>query len=65
MTTPALGPVEASVKPLEPGDYIAEPCPNCGRQRVVFDADGRHCCDKCCWCLELGGYDYDLLEQSV
>ena len=46
------------------GDYAnAETgCTNCGRNRVMLGSDGKHRCEKCCWCLEDGDYDLDLCD---
>jgi ribosomal protein L37AE/L43A len=37
-------------------DYVAEPCPNCGRERLCECENGMHRCEKCNWCPELGEY---------
>jgi len=39
------------------GPYIEESCPHCGRQRVMTGDDGKHRCEKCCWCVEDNNYD--------
>lgn len=46
------------------GDYDNPPdgCPNCGRQRVMIGRDGKHRCEKCCWCIEDGEYDGQFLD---
>lgn len=44
------------------GDYVEECCLNCGRQRVMTGTDGKHRCEKCCWCLEDLKYDGDLVD---
>lgn len=46
------------------GDYDNPPdgCPNCGRQRVMLGDDGKHRCEKCCWCIEDGEYDGAFLD---
>ena len=46
------------------GDYENPPdgCPNCGRHRVMRGDDGKHRCEKCCWCIEDAGYDPDFSE---
>lgn len=30
-------------------DYAGYECENCGRQRVLAYANGRHICEKCNW----------------
>lgn len=37
------------------GHYAGE-CPNCGRQRLMKCQNGKHRCEKCDWCPELGAY---------
>ena len=32
--------------------YVAEDCPNCGRQRLEKCANGKHWCEKCNWIVE-------------
>lgn len=46
------------------GDYEnpEHGCPNCGRNRVMIGADGKHRCEKCCWCVEYNDYDSEFLE---
>jgi hypothetical protein len=34
------------------GDYTAEDCENCGRQRVCRCDNGKRRCEKCNWCPE-------------
>jgi hypothetical protein len=46
------------------GDYTADACPNCTRHRIMFGDDKKRRCEKCCWCIEDNGYDYDLLDVS-
>lgn len=36
-------------------------CPNCGRYRIMLGDDGKHRCEKCCWCIEDKEYDMELL----
>lgn len=45
------------------GDYTGEPCanPQCGRERVMLGKDGKRRCEKCAWCLEDNGYDFDFV----
>ena len=46
--------------------YILDPCPKCGRLRVIAYSGGKHICEKCNWCIEDGEY-FDLdryLEES-
>lgn len=31
-------------------------CPNCGRMRLMLCTNGKHRCEKCNWCPELGEY---------
>lgn len=38
------------------GNYVAEPCPNCGRQRLCKCANGKHRCEKCNWVPEYSEY---------
>lgn len=37
-------------------DYVAQPCPNCARQRLCVCHNGKHVCEKCHWCVEDGEY---------
>ena len=38
------------------GDYVEQDCPNCGRHRLCICDNGKHRCEKCNWCPELGEY---------
>jgi ribosomal protein L37AE/L43A len=38
------------------GDYVHEPCPNCGRARLCECDNGKHRCEKCNWSPELNDY---------
>ena len=38
------------------GDYISEPCVNCGRNRVCECANGKTRCEKCNWVEADNGY---------
>lgn len=40
------------------GDYDNgdDGCPNCGRSRLCVCPNGKHRCEKCNWCPELGDY---------
>lgn len=38
-------------------DYTGEPCNNCGRNRVMNCANGKHVCEKCHWDNDLNEYD--------
>lgn len=38
------------------GDYIEQDCPSCGRNRLCACPNGKHRCEKCNWCPELGDY---------
>ncbi len=42
------------------GDYSELKCPRCNRQRVILGTDGKHRCEKCCWCIEDNDYDREL-----
>jgi ribosomal protein L37AE/L43A len=46
------------------GQYQNPPdgCTNCGRNRVMVGDDGKHRCEKCCWCTEDSAYDAEFLE---
>lgn len=46
---------------LKRGNYDngASGCPNCGRFRLILGDDGKHRCEKCCWCVEDKDYDPD------
>lgn len=46
------------------GDYINDACPNCNRMRLMRGSDGKHRCEKCCWCVEDRGYDMEFLDYS-
>lgn len=37
-------------------------CPNCARHRVMIGDDGKHRCEKCCWCIEDGKIDDSLSD---
>lgn len=49
--------------------YIGEPCPNCGRVRVIAYSGGKHICQKCNWCVEDKTYidwdDYEYIEDEA
>lgn len=38
------------------GDYVVDPCPNCGRMRLCKCDNGKHRCEKCNWVHENNGY---------
>lgn len=38
------------------GDYIADDCPNCGRQRLCKCQNGKTRCEKCNWIVEDSQY---------
>ena len=44
------------------GDYVSDPCPYCKRVRVMLGDDGKHRCEKCCWCVEDNDFDYEFLD---
>lgn len=46
------------------GSYTGDSCPNCGRVRVMLGADQKRRCEKCCWCIEDGNYDFEFLDFS-
>lgn len=46
--------------------YVGEPCPNCGRVRVIAYSGGKHICEKCAWCVEDNEYfDWDQYDDEV
>ena len=46
--------------------YIGEPCPNCGRVRVIAYSGGKHICEKCAWCIEDNEYfDWARYDDEV
>ncbi len=38
-------------------DYTGKPCANCGRNRVMNCANGKHVCEKCGWDADENNYD--------
>lgn len=42
------------------GPYMGDPCPNCGRIRLMKGKDGGTRCEKCAWWVEANTYDYEL-----
>jgi len=38
------------------GDYVNNPCPQCGRHRLCVCSNGKHRCEKCDWCPEYDEY---------
>jgi len=47
---------EAEQREWALGNYVSDPCPNCGRQRLCKCDNGKHRCEKCNWVPEDSGY---------
>ncbi|WP_296246259.1 hypothetical protein [uncultured Stenotrophomonas sp.] len=54
---------DAYLAKLGPYENPPDGCPNCGRSRVMVGDDGLHRCEKCCWCIEEGVFDRDMLSR--